>query len=889
MKFLLTLLLVFAPVCSAAIEMQHLNAVTQDNNNNIYLSSHNGVYRYDGHHYLNLATVSSLPKKWTSDAIYQDEILYIAYNNGQVWQLDLGDYSAKPIIQQSALRLAATRSHLYALTNKGVVVMDIRTGLQAKVLDNKARIFSLSANESHAYALTNDGVYLLNGDRISLLTQAQVTHGELAATTWGAAYYINDTLFSYSHKHNHAIKNDTIKELNNLTFAAPHYLYFTERGYIQEMEMSTLSYTRRNINSAPGAYKRLFVDSQSNLWGLNTNRFEVFSGDMSLERLDIGSVYNVMANIKGQAWVGTTKGVYLKTPQGFQPHTDINAAIGPGAFSVTTLLEFADQAIIATNKGAYAYDLATGVTLQLFSGYVISAHVLNGALYLATDNSGIQIFNASLAALDSTTLNSGLPEGAVWSVRQHQDDLYVATDKGLVIRDSAGSRTALVDVVPVADTAQLGNEIYAATYGNGLFRLHANKWEAVVSPLFINELNVHGDTLYLSTNHGIHTLTANHDHTELLKGTGEHAFTPGSILEVGNTITAASNQGVLTVLMRGPNAGLNPQISYVRSENKTILNPAQVRIEYDRWLDIALTDYDFATKPDVQYQYRINNGTWHNIPTPLIQLNKLGTGYYELDWRVAVNEDSWSPSHSFQFIVDAPWYRTKTAFLAYAGIAGALVIFCIVYVMQWIQSFHRVFRSHQTQMQREGLSEAVMKLNEGKQLCASGDENMLCEGLVKLDEAMCRLYPIANTDASLGSSSLHDGITNLQTYCLTEAALETHFDVTLGVERLAPQLQQDIYSVLYHAIKNVEQHAKASRIDVQVNKVGQSIQVKVSDNGIGCRRLSRKTDFGLGHYVMGQVAKHYNTKLVFSSNRRRGTRVKLAFPLILEQRQGQAG
>ena len=50
-------------------------------------------------------------------------------------------------------------------------------------------------------------------------------------------------------------------------------------------------------------------------------------------------------------------------------------------------------------------------------------------------------------------------------------------------------RFELENYAPIADIQLLGNTLYAATYGSGLFRKINGQWESIVSPLYINELH----------------------------------------------------------------------------------------------------------------------------------------------------------------------------------------------------------------------------------------------------------------------------------------------------------------------------------------------------------------------------------------------------------------
>ena len=158
---------------------------------------------------------------------------------------------------------------------------------------------------------------------------------------------------------------------------------------------------------------------------------------------------------------------------------------------------------------------------------------------------------------------------------------------------------------------------------------------------------------------------------------------------------------------------------------------------------------------------------------------------------------------------------------------------------------------------------------------------MVCEGLVKLRKAHDILNPIANSHASLGHNDLSGAIDMLHVKCIQRPDIEAEFNITLGKDFLTKQLQCDIYTVLYHAVENVFQHARASKITVHLNKVSNRLRLEVRDNGIGLSMFAWSVNFGLGKYVMDKIAKDYKTQVKRYSNRN-GTRFVIEFPVILQ-------
>ena len=887
-KLLFLLLFAFSSFNCIAFNMQHLNAATQDNNKNIYFSSHDGVYRFDGSHYLNLSNISALPKRWTTDVIFQSPgYLYIAYKDNDVWKFDIHTLEAIKLSDITASKLAANNTYLFMLGREQLTLLNLETLETTQPLSKKVKMFDVSASANHGYVMANDGVYVINDSSARLIDSTSVSKGELVATPFGVIYFLNNHMTSYSYLNDVKIVNEEITSARHLRFSPPYFLYYVDSGSINQAEITQLSVLKVGINASPQAYKDLFVDNEQNLWALDVSSFEVVSSKVRLDRLTVASIYNVIATVNDNTWIGTDEGLYMYADGQFSELSNLNQQISKLGFSVTALQQENNTVLVTTNLGAYSIDLVKGVAEKFFNGYVINLALIDNQIYLSTNDAGVKIFNLDLTVVESDFINKFLPHEIAWSIKKFDGRLYVANEKGLISFNERGDASIeLEKYAPVAGIQLLGNTLYAATYGNGLFRKVNDKWESVVSPLYINELHSLSQELYLSTNNGIHKFSMGDAYTNLLEGTGEHSFTPNGILSISDKIVAVSNQGVIRVERKRRKTVPNSSISYIKTNTKTYLNPETLEVNNSAWLDIALTNYIYTLNDHINYQYRLNMSEWHDIPTPLIQLNKLNPDAYTLEYRSKVDGAVWSKPQSFSFYVSGPWYSSNSAMWLYVFILTGLVICTSGFVFFWLQSFHRVFKSHQKQLQREGLSVAAINLANGIDLCG-GDEKMVCEGLVKLKKAHDILNPIANSHASLGHNDLATAIDMLHIKCLSRNGIEPEFNVTIGKDPLTKQLQCDIYAVLDHAVENVFKHAIATKITVHLNKVGNKLMLQVIDNGKGLSIFTRSVNFGLGHYVMGSIAKEYKQPIKRTSGRK-GTKVIAQFPVIIQPKPIQA-
>ncbi|MEC8325894.1 MAG: ATP-binding protein [Pseudomonadota bacterium] len=157
--------------------------------------------------------------------------------------------------------------------------------------------------------------------------------------------------------------------------------------------------------------------------------------------------------------------------------------------------------------------------------------------------------------------------------------------------------------------------------------------------------------------------------------------------------------------------------------------------------------------------------------------------------------------------------------------------------------------------------------------------NAEAEVRVRLENAMSVLTKVTHGHSALGDRSLLQALTTLQTSCFTHyESKEVSFKITIDDSDLDRQLQCDVYSVVYHLVKNALEHAKCSNLNVYLNQLENNLIIIVSDNGQGMKHKMQSVDFGLGLYMIKRIANAYSTKLKIRTGKD-GTRVELAFPL----------
>jgi signal transduction histidine kinase len=101
--------------------------------------------------------------------------------------------------------------------------------------------------------------------------------------------------------------------------------------------------------------------------------------------------------------------------------------------------------------------------------------------------------------------------------------------------------------------------------------------------------------------------------------------------------------------------------------------------------------------------------------------------------------------------------------------------------------------------------------------------------------------------------------------------------------RLRPETELALFRILQEALKNVEQHARAKRVVVELTSLGDFVQLTIRDDGAGFDpkrpATSRKGKRALGLIGMRERAAYLGGIFTLKSARQRGTVISVRIPL----------
>jgi signal transduction histidine kinase len=111
------------------------------------------------------------------------------------------------------------------------------------------------------------------------------------------------------------------------------------------------------------------------------------------------------------------------------------------------------------------------------------------------------------------------------------------------------------------------------------------------------------------------------------------------------------------------------------------------------------------------------------------------------------------------------------------------------------------------------------------------------------------------------------------------SGLEPEVHVSAGLGRLSPELEIAIYRLVQGSVANVCRHARATRVEVRIDRAADGLKLVVSDNGVGIEDIERARKQSHGLSGMSQRARALGGTFAVHSRKGEGTRVEVFVPL----------
>jgi protein-histidine pros-kinase len=119
-----------------------------------------------------------------------------------------------------------------------------------------------------------------------------------------------------------------------------------------------------------------------------------------------------------------------------------------------------------------------------------------------------------------------------------------------------------------------------------------------------------------------------------------------------------------------------------------------------------------------------------------------------------------------------------------------------------------------------------------------------------------------------------------------KAAIEPHLDVDRGLERLAPDMEIACFRLVEEAVTNVVKHARATHLDLTVERAAAGLHVTVSDDGVGIADLEAARR---SHGIAGMAHRVRTLGGTLELRRIDGRGIRLEIFIPLDRERGKRG
>lgn len=180
-------------------------------------------------------------------------------------------------------------------------------------------------------------------------------------------------------------------------------------------------------------------------------------------------------------------------------------------------------------------------------------------------------------------------------------------------------------------------------------------------------------------------------------------------------------------------------------------------------------------------------------------------------------------------------------------------------------------------MMLSALSEVAQKQADNAQMLQSLTtvEQVLNEAQSEMRALLLHLRPV-----NLEGKSLRDGIIQLLNELKTKIAIQITWDIDSIT--LPSGIEDNLFRIVQELLSNTLRHAKAQEIEVYLKQLGQSVLLKVIDDGTGfdTNAEQKAGSYGLNNIVERAHSVGGTAKIISLPNQ--GTSVEIRVPLLKE-------
>ncbi len=366
--------------------------------------------------------------------------------------------------------------------------------------------------------------------------------------------------------------------------------------------------------------------------------------------------------------------------------------------------------------------------------------------------------------------------------------------------------------------------------------------------------------IYVCSNKGLNRISINNK-TDLNISSISANIHPDQINDVfinQNNIYLASLEGI-TILPNTiwSNKNLIKPKIYIEKviyKGKTISNHEKVNINFsDRHITFHFTSPVFNNNKGIEYYYKLGQNQWIKLASPVLELNELRPGFYNLYVKVRHSNTIWSNELVYPFQVERPFYLAWWFYIT----LGVILLAWIMYI--WRSKIQRLEMEQKLKLNYEqeinklqlkslqammnphfvfnSLSAIQQQINAGENSKASTYltrfSKLLRKNLESINESYITIEEeIARLVLYLESEKMRlDNLLEYNIICNKDIDKKTFLIPTMLLQPL-------VENAIWHGIIPSE---RKGQVVIYFNRVENRLNITIEDNGIGIES-SESTD-----------------------------------------------
>jgi signal transduction histidine kinase len=165
------------------------------------------------------------------------------------------------------------------------------------------------------------------------------------------------------------------------------------------------------------------------------------------------------------------------------------------------------------------------------------------------------------------------------------------------------------------------------------------------------------------------------------------------------------------------------------------------------------------------------------------------------------------------------------------------------------------------------------------------DEDTIQQCLAHIDEIQNIEKEIRKIAHDLNQNLFDDNVTFISIVENLFTMIKNHSDIDFKLqvdERIDwdiidNNIKINIYRIIQESLQNIDKYAKASKVNLSMNKNENQILITITDNGIGFNPRTNKKGIGLNN--MKKRMEEINGKFLLETTRNKGTKICLQFQI----------